>query len=186
MYVRQILTVALFTHLATATSSLFCQHWLHLNNGLVCSYYNFGVGYQFDVDPNTGFLHLAGMISHNFDCDTLRSVVLWDGKQWRNYPESSGLVFRSVKFYNDVMYTHTMLGINNPALVSLNEFNEWQTVSDLTSGISMFRMREIDGYLYGAVSYIDQAASLLFKWDGQTMEAPIDTAVTSVMNGYDV
>lgn len=101
-----------------------------------------------------------------------------------------------MKIYNNQLYANTVVNYlsNNDTLwgsclIRLNEANEWETVSELTNNTTVFRMREIDGELYGACSFSafsDIPGALLFKWDGHTMEAPIDTIPETLVQCFDV
>lgn len=188
MSLSQALRLKLFLSLLAISSHVFSQGWLDLDNGLVCQTGHTGLGYQFDVDPSTNFLHVAGMIIYNFQCDTLRSVVYWDGQKWHAYPRADGGVFRSVKLYQNQVYTNSILESAH-GLLRLNESDQWEHVSELTRHTTVYKMREIDGYLYGACTYSSsstETASLLFKWDGQNMEALIDTIPGTLQQGYEV
>lgn len=165
------------------------QGWLDLNKGLVCPSFVHGVGYQLDAHPESHALHVAGAFFYDFYCDTMRSVVYFNSDKWNTHPGNQGVPVRSAKFYQEQLYAHTYLN-HNHRLTLLNSQNEWESVSDLTDNMGViFRMREIDGCLYGAGSYSETSgvsAALLFKWDGHTMEAPIDTMPVTISQGYEV
>jgi hypothetical protein len=164
------------------------QTWQSLNSGLICEQYGHGLGYQFDVDPATGYLHVAGLFFHNFECDTMRSVVFWDGANWRPHARPSGATIRTVKNYGGQLYAH-VFHEGSYRLGRLNESNAWESVSELTNNMAIYKLREIDGDLYGAGSFNElgpHEAALLFRWDGENMEALIDTLPASLMIGYEV
>lgn len=198
MPIRQAVIAGSLFLFQVISGPIMAQKWLDMDKGLICETGTSGYGNACDVNRATGHLHLAGALWHNFNCDSMRSVVRWNGNSWHVYPRasSSGGTYRSMKIYNNQLYANTVVNYfsNNDTLwgsclIRLNEENQWETVSELTNNATVFRMREIDGELYGACSFSefsDIPGALLFKWDGQTMVAPIDTLIDSVDRCFDV
>lgn len=196
MPIRQALVVSSLLLVQAISGPIMAQKWLDMDNGLICDTYPSGYGTAFDVNAETDQIILAGAFGFNFDCDSIFSVVRWDGGKWLAYPKTLGLLYRSIKFYNGALFSNgfTTYQSNGSTqwsynLIRLNESNDWETVSELTNNATVFRMREIDGELYGACSFSafsNIPGALLFKWDGQTMVAPIDTIPETLAQCFDV
>ncbi len=173
-----------------SSSFLYSQKWLDMNNGLVCPGESMGMGFKFDVHPETQQIHVAGLFLKDFQCNELRSIAAWNGSEWIPYAQTNSASFKTLKFYQGKLYSISSLpGTGEFSFIQLDENNEWVTVSELTNNMALWQLREIDGYLYGAGSFSEHSnepAALLFRWDGQTMEAVIDTLPTSLMHAYEV
>jgi hypothetical protein len=148
----------------------FSQTWLPVGPGITCG--NGQQVYTVRVNENNSKLIIAGFIITNGSCDTMRTVLTWDGQEYvalgnNQTANQSTLAF---EFQNKIYASGPLIGpVSNPIEFSVNLNGIWENVTNSYDGTA-FDCVIHDGiaYMAGGFSFCSgMPCGLVCSFDGQ-------------------
>lgn len=168
------LTVAIILVLLLVVAPCYTQTWLPVGPGINCGYVIYGVEDIYVTKDNSKLL-IAGTIASDGHCDTMRTVLTWDGDNYYQsaIADSSHAQSRLVFEFNNKTYAHgSFIPSSDFTLNIINDENEWEPIiNGVTGALQDVRIKDGKAYISGWLDECDGVpCNLVCTYDGQHAE----------------